>query len=855
MQIGCMIRLSIPLSLLLLIMLSMPTGVEAQPLLCFMRAYNASFSSSLNIYPSGSFTWVHDDYGYLGYFTNGFIGACLNATTTHPGGYSYVYHNFSNKGSFKISFVLRIMSNSNFNFSVIRLYMTGSPTYEFKLGRSNDKLKVYRGDRINEGISLQTEKWYNLTVSLDASTDTLTILCNNTPSISFSTGSKLYSIRQVSFQMGIINTSSDYVEAYFDEFSMLSPPIIFTDKPIYTSSSDVLLKITGDQFFAPPFNITIIRPDGSTLTRIRITSVNLTGGFSNSTILNNPAPGTYIIRVNSTGCRVEYHFGVWNLTRIWERKSVIRAKSGGLIPNSFVMLYVMNSTQTVFSQRLNSGSWGEIDWQMTVPPDLPIGNLTAYLEYADAFDFKNMGGVTDTIRIEVIKAVLNVTVKTDYETYERVRPIDIKVQVKYKDGSSISRESIIKLRLAHGGVEGMNIFMDYVHDGYWIKGIKLNPSDPIGSYVIKVEASDPYGNFGVGNKTIFITIAKLSIDLRHQLESSYQRSTKLNISVSVAYPDNTSVNSGQVTLEMVKDQQKKGPFFFNRTGLGQWDFSKIIPIGEQTGNWTIKISAVDDSDNRGDLSFTIVIVPAKLVVEPLNQPGTSFSRTQSIPIGVKVRYPSNENLSWEYGTVEALLVHEDSVVSNKSLQFSAGSWSGNISAPKSAPLGSYVLRISAGDRYENYGYYNTTMEITKAILNIALEGLRDVYQTGFDTISFELIISYPDGSTLDEGNVITRISSGSMSYDIEARYKNGRWVGQYYLPLTFPVGDYSILFNATDPYGNMGVKDAVFRVSNLYLILIIISIAIALGASASILLIRRRRQQPPMVSEDYDVLS
>lgn len=849
-----MIRLSIPLSLLLLIMLLMPVGVEAQPLLCFMRAYNASFSNNLDIYPSGSFTWFHSN-GSLGYFTNGFMGTCLNVTT-HSEGYSYVYHDFSNKGSFKISFVLRVMSDSNFNFSVIRLYMTESPTYEFKLGRSDGRLKVYRGDRINEGIPLQTEKWYNLTVSLDASTDTLTILCNNTPSISFSTGSKPYSVRQVSFQMGIINTyTSSDVKAYFDEFSMLSPPIIFTDKPIYTSSSNVFLKITGDQFFAPPFNITIIRPDGSTLTRIRITSVNETGGFSNSTILNNSAPGTYTIRFNSTDCRVEYHFGVWNLTRIWERKSVIRVKSGGLFPNSFVTLHVMNSTRTVLSKRLESDSRGEIDCLMTVPPDLPIGNLTAHLEYADAFDFKNMGGVTDAIRIEVIKAVLNVTVITDYETYERVSPIDIRVQVKYKDGSSISRESIIKLRLAHGEVEGMDIFMDYVHDGYWIKSIKPKPTDPIGSYVIKVEASDPYGNFGVGNKTIVITIAKLSIDLRHQPESSYQRSTKLNISVSVAYPDKAPVNSGKVTLEMVKDQQKKGPFFFNMMGLGQWDFSKSIPIDEQTGNWTIKISAIDDSDNRGDLSHTIVIVPATLVVEPLNQPGTSFSRTQSIPIGMKVRYPSNEILSWEYGKVEALLIHEDSVVSNKSLQFSAGSWSGNISAPKSAPLGSYVLRISAGDRYGNYGYYNTTMEITKAILNIDLEGLRDVYQTGFDTISFELIISYPDGSTLDEGNVTTRISSGTMSYDIEARYENGRWVGQYSLPLTFPAGDYSILFNATDPYGNMGVKDAIFRVSNLYLILIIISIAIALGASASILLIRRRRQQPLMVSGDFDVLS
>jgi hypothetical protein len=91
------------------------------------------------------------------------------------------------------------------------------------------------------------------------------------------------------------------------------------------------------------------------------------------------------------------------------------------------------------------------------------------------------------------------------------------------------------------------------------------------------------------------------------------------------------------------------------------------------------------------------------------------------------------------------------------------------------------------------------------------------------------------------------------------RYQGGKWVGDYYLPVTNPVGEYRVVINATDPYGNTGVKELYFRVSNLYLILVVISFAVVLAVSISLLWIRRRRPQPPPspeeYGEEYDVLA
>lgn len=64
-----------------------------------------------------------------------------------------------------------------------------------------------------------------------------------------------------------------------------------------------------------------------------------------------------------------------------------------------------------------------------------------------------------------------------------------------------------------------------------------------------------------------------------------------------------------------------------------------------------------------------------------------------------------------------------------------------------------------------------------------------------------------------------------------------------------------MVINATDPYGNTGVKEAFFKVSNLYLILVVISFAAVLAVSVSLLWVRRRRLQPPPASEEYDVLA
>ncbi|MEM2940726.1 MAG: hypothetical protein QW304_04130 [Thermoproteota archaeon] len=848
--------LSLLLSLLFLIVFLTPTMVEAQPSLCFIKAYNASFSDSLLIYPSGSFN-PRVSGGSYGFSSNGFKGKCLSFNVS-SGGYSYIDNTFSIKGAFKISFILKIVEGSNLNFTRIVIRKQSSLIYDFRLGLDSSlRLVIYRLGGKNEGTQFEAGKWYNLTISLDVSTDTLTILRNGTQAISpISTGVELYSMEHIFVQLGVINiNSTSDVKTYLDEFSIALSPIIFTDKPIYSSSTSVPVRITGDQFPASILDIAIIRPNGSTLMRYSGITVNSTGGFSYSTSLNNPSPGTYTVRVNGSGCRVEYHFGVWDLSRTWERKSIISVKAGGLMPGGFAILYVRNSTHVVFSQRLDSNSRGEVNQQVNVPVNMQLGTLTAFLNYSSIFDFQNMKGTTSSLQVTVMKAVLNVTVTTDATTYERLKPININVYVKYKDGSSLSREGVVKLNLVYGGVEGRDIFMDYTHDSYWSKSIKLGASDFLGSYLIKVEASDQYGNSGNGNKTITLTSAKLTVSLRNDLDAHYERSTKLNISVSVTYPDETPVGSGRVTLEMLMGSQRKGPFSFTSTGLGQWDISQTISVSEQTGNWTVRIIAVDDSENSGDLSVGISIVPARLNVQILNSMANRFSRTQNIPVSIVVRYPSQEVLSREYGVVNASLIHMDNgLVSNRLLQFSAGSWSGNISAPRDAPLGSYIFKVSARDTYGNYGFYNTTVEVTMATLSVEAEGLKDVYQISFDTVSVKSIVKYPDGSSMDEGNVTAVFSSGSMSATLPLKYENGKWIGQYPLPMTAPAGDYTMRINAEDPYGNTGSNQFIFRVSNLYLILIIISIAITLGVSVSFLIIRRRRArfQPP--SEEYDVL-
>lgn len=839
-------------ALLLLTILIMPVGVEAEG--CFIPAYNASFTNNLSISPSGSFTG--SGYSFSPY---GFRGPCLSINVS-SGNRGYIYSVLNAKGSFKTSFMLKINNGTSFNFTKMILVLTDSSTYEVKLGFLGMKLVAYRPDRRNDGATFSTGKWYNLTIWLDASSDALTILYNGSQTISIATGVKLFLVKQVNFSLGVFDPPQDGVKTFFDEFSMLLSPIILTDKPVYASSSSVQVKISGDQFFTSPFDLKIIRPNGSVLATYSITA-NSTGGFSRTINLTNPSPGTYTMRVNRSSCVTEYHFGIWDVPRVWERKSIIMVKAGGLVRSGSATLYLKNSTHVVFSQRLETDSKGEVGRQITVPVDIQLGVLSAYIECDDALDFKNMKVVTDAVKVTLVRAVLNVTVEMDATTYERVKPVNITVQVKYKDGSSLPWNGVVRIRLVYGGVQGREIFMDYSHEGYWFKSIKTEPSDPLGSYVVKVEASDQYGNTGSGNRTFTLTAAKLRITLKNQLNATYERSVRLNVSVGVAYPDGTPLPSGSVTLELIKGQTRKGPFNFDKTSLGDWGLSWKIPVGEETGGWILRITAVDGMGNSGDFSREIRIVPARLIIQLLTPLESRFSRTEKIPVKVVVKYPSKEvltveNVSREKGAfVDAKLVHNGVAQALAQLGFSAGAWIGNISAPRSAPVGQYVLNVTVKDSFENYGLYMVPVEITRAVLSFEMEALKESYQAGFETVSLRTIVKYPDSSSLEDGDVTATVSSGTLASIISLRYQGGKWVGDYYLPVTNPVGEYRMVINATDPYGNTGVKEVFFRVSNLYLILVVISFAVVLAVSMSLLWIRRRRPQPPPVSEEYDVLA
>ncbi|MEM2570683.1 MAG: hypothetical protein QXP96_03035 [Thermoproteota archaeon] len=833
---------------LLAIVLMDVSRVEATPTICFLRAYNVSFENNLGFFsPSGAF----------GFTPNGFKNSCVNLSSPVT-----LTANLNVKGSFKMSFMMKIDANVVFNFTRLRLSLDESTNYvEVVLGRNiNGKIAIFKDKSVRESVKLDPEKWYNITVSLDVSNDFLSISGNGSMPVSISTGTNIQNLKAIVLQLGVINPNSTF-KAYFDEFSMLVSPIVFTDRPVYASSGNVIVRISGDQFPSSNMEISIIRPDGSTIEKRTILNVNnsyVPGfyGFSYSTSLSNPVPGTYTVRVNGTGFRVEYHFGIWNIPRVWERKSIVNIRAGGFAPNSFVTLSVRNSTHEVMNRKLNVDQHGRVNQNITIPVDLQIGVLRTLLIYDGAYDFLKMSGTTDFIEITVTKAVINVTVSTDADMYERVSPITIKAYTKYKDGSIIPWNSAVKLSLIYNDAVKQTMYMDYTHDSYWSKTVKLGPFDERGNYLIKVEASDPYGNFGTGNKTILVTAAKLIIALMNQLEESYQRSTKLNISVNVKYRDENPVEHGMVTLEMTMGSKRIGPLNFIKTGLGKWEISYKIPIAEQTGKWDLKINAVDNSDNNGELSLSILIVPAELIVGTTESIGQEFSRTQSIPLSITVKYPSYEPLREETGMVNASLIHsEKGIIFSRFLRFSAGNWRGNITIPKDSPLGEYVLRVSAKDPYGNHGFFDHAIRVSKAILNVKIEDLKNVYQIGFDTVQLKCTIKYLDGSIMDTGNVTATISSSTMSSGIILKYSNGEWIGEYGLPLTAPTGDYTVRINVEDPYGNTGVYEDNFRVSNLYIVLIVISIAVALGVSVSILVIRRRRsrESPIPIAEDYEI--
>jgi len=762
---------------------------------------------------------------------------------------------------FKIAFEANITDHTNTSRALEFAYVKfgSSPNIEVRLYRSaSGKLAV----QLNSSTTSETTKnirinsWQSIVVLYDPSAPKVEVDVNGSQAYS-SPGPSSYLNGSVAISLGILEFSSKSPGVVLlDNFALSLSPLAESESSMYSPGDRVY--IIGRQFSSSADIDIIVRdPGGRT---VRSTTVLSDGGGSFRADLNlsTTAPaGRYEIAAadSSRGHQeVKSYFGVWKSSKSTVQRSENFTFSGGGArgskPLTIEIFKGMNRIQLLSVTSSGDGSFSK---EARLSPDVEVGLYSVRISGSSTADYPYRS-FSDSLTLNVTKAVLDVRISTDKSVYNRTQTMSVTAQVLYPDGSSIpSLGSSLQLNLYYARVLVTDRQMTYSSSGNkWTFTYTFGSSAYLGNYTINVRASDAYGNAGSSNRTVKVQPATLSITISG-IKGTYQRTETINLTASISYPDGSLVTSGnfKMQLRLPGVSTKEAPMQYDanrRLWTIPSDNPYVISANEAVGSWTLTVVGSDDSGNAGDESLAITIVHAKITIldAAIN---ASYPRTSRIPYRIRALYPSGSALS--LGRVTAIL----SVSSGQRYEFALyrqngeSSWEGEVVLGRDFAIGLAYVNLTASDPYANSGSWTGSFNITLAVLRIAIEAEKPDIQIGFDSVTLVGNITYPDGSQLTAGTVLANIAIGNTQLKVlNITYSQGvGWRGVYTPGIFDPSGAYSVDIAAHDAYGNSGRASLSVNASQTLLIATI-GLVILAATIGIVLWIRSRRSSMPRSS-------
>jgi hypothetical protein len=225
---------------------------------------------------------------------------------------------------------------------------------------------------------------------------------------------------------------------------------------------------------------------------------------------------------------------------------------------------------------------------------------------------------------------------------------------------------------------------------------KIPVNATLGSWTVSYSIQDPWGNSGRGNFTFDVQPASLTF--KPQIPLTTQRTTALNLTNTVYYPDGTTLNS-TVTLEISAGNQTWTPQLSFDSTNGMWSASLYLVQNATLGQYNVTWAAHDSYGNARNTRYTTLVVPARFnfVVEANN---STVNALTNLDLPVLVRYPNGSSLTNSFGNVTGSYENSTKYVLILPLAYNStnGTWDMIFSVPQQANA---TLSFNATDRFGN----------------------------------------------------------------------------------------------------------------------------------------------------------
>ncbi len=363
---------------------------------------------------------------------------------------------------------------------------------------------------------------------------------------------------------------------------------------------------------------------------------------------------------------------------------------------------IVSGGLTVASESLlpinaTTGEWGAV-W---VPS--PLANTTAYhfslisANLVDPYGNKGQGSPISSKDFDVVTAKLQLAVQTN-QTRERTQNATITISALYPSGANVA--NVTRPILSVAQADGMPIKLPVSLAGPEAKAsFKIPVNATLGNWTVTYSVQDPWGNSGSGKVTISVQPASPTFLL--QTPATAERTTFLNVTNSMYYPDGTLFNSTAKLSISYGNQTWTPRLNFNSTNA-VWSASYYLVQNATLGPYNITWTVHDSYGNGGNNTSTTIVIPARFrfLLQSNNATVNSFD---NLDLPVAVRYPNGTLLTNIVGNVTANYKNAtgDNIITLPlAYNQTNATWHMFFSTPEE---GNITFSFAANDRFGNSG--------------------------------------------------------------------------------------------------------------------------------------------------------
>src|SRR5256712_2240378 len=323
----------------------------------------------------------------------------------------------------------------------------------------------------------------------------------------------------------------------------------------------------------------------------------------------------------------------------------------------------------------------------------------------------------------------------------------------------------------------------------------------VGIYAVRIDQQDPSAVTNVASTQFEIGLAATKIVMRTVPVSLRALGYANGENVTVDVQNGGSSVPGFPTFVIATTTQGIASYL--------WTPSVSTPLGTNTIRFRGSSTFKSPSDTQ-----RVTVVPSNLTISGLKLISPLVQRTQSFEIRFSATYANGGLVQRGSAVVriqeaDGMTNHFVVAVYNSSLGIFRGTYRVGLSAAQ----GTWTVNIdrnSADDGYGNVGPSapsTMSLGVQSAVLSVSVSPLSQSYDIGTG-IGIFASITDPDGSLFNSGRVTATLSANGtqVGSSIGLAYvpARGYWTGLYTVGQNDPSGQWVVLVDASDAYGNHG---------------------------------------------------